>query len=338
MEATQAQAPEQSQAPQPVHPINQEQSIVERLTKYVKDNRDNDPNAGTDLEEKPEETQETAKAEAKSEEAKETSEKIEFDEESPIFELEYKTDKGSEQKKLSLKELREGYLAKQDYHRNIQKVKQQESQVQQKVEEARAQVLQQASQQLEVYRQAVIKLAAPELQNVDLNKLSLEDPAEAQRVFFKQMQLNQTLASIQQEQAKIQAANQAQHQQAMQKAIAEAKQTLEADIPGWNGDVYNKVLENVVQDYGFRNEDVAPVVDARLIKVFHDAYQYRQLQKAKPEVNKKVVAVPKVVKPGNGETPTSDATQQLERTFKKSGDWRDAARLYLARQKQQKGK
>lgn len=338
---TQATGSAQAQTPAPVqqHPIIEEKSIVDRLTKYVRDNPDNDPNKGTDLEEPQQEALAEGKPEEKVEaKPEENQEKVEFDEESPIFDLEYSTEKGKEQKKLSLKDLREGYLAKQDYHRNIQKVKQQEAQLNQQVEQARSQVLQQAAQQLEIYRQAVVKLAAPEILNVDLNKLAEQDPTEAQRIFFKQIELNKTLASIQQEQAKIQQANQYQQKQAMEKAIVSAKETLEADIPGWNEQVYTKVLENVAQDYGFKGEEVAPVVDARLIKVFHDAYQYRQLQKAKPEISKKVVAVPKVVKPGSGEAtnPASEATQQLERTFKKSGDWRDAAKLYLARQKQKK--
>jgi len=327
METTQAQAPEQSQAPQPVHPILQEQSIVDRLTKYVKDNPDNDP-------EHPEDSStprpaEEAPQEAAAPETEETA--LELDEETPFFDLDY----NGEKKKLSAKEIREGWLAKQDYHRNIQKVKQQEAELQQKAHQAALAAQQEYLQRLEVHKQAVARLAGVKSMQ-EIEALSREDPAAAQQEFLKLLNVNQTLQAIEAE--KHQAVQQ--HQQALRaahaQAVEKARQTLEAEVPNWSPDLYNKVLGSVAKDYGFKNEEVEPVVDPRLIKVFHDAYQYRQLQKAKPEISKKVVAVPKVVKPGSAEkpNPASEAAQQLERRFKKSGDWRDAAQLYLARQKQ----
>ena len=178
MEQTQAQAPAPAQVQQPVHPIHEETAQLESLTKWVSENPDNDPHAGTDMEEPPTEqpapeepeNQETQEVEAAPEDA------IEIPEEDPLFEIEYKTDSGKEKKKLSLKDLREGYLAKQDYHRNIQKVKQQESQLQEQMRQAELKAAQAYSQQLETHKQALMKLAAPELQGVDLNKFAMEDP------------------------------------------------------------------------------------------------------------------------------------------------------------------
>jgi hypothetical protein len=331
MEATQAAAPGQPQAQTPVHPIHEEQAIVESLTNWVGQNPDNDPHTGTDLESPPsgQDTPQGAAAD---------DQEVEINEDTPIFDIEYKTEAGKEVKKLSLKELREGYLAKSDYHRNIQKVKAQESQVEQMVQQKAMEAAQAYAQQLELQKQLVLKTVAPELAGIDLNKLAAEDPAEAQRIFFKQIQLNQTLQNIQAEQQKVYQEFQAKQKEALQKKIQESRSTLESEVRGWNEETYQTVLKSMVNEYGLDQNAVANVVDAGLIKVFHDAHQYRQLQKAKPEVEKKVVAVPKVVKPGSADkpNPASEVVQTLETKLRKTGDWRDAAALYLARQKQQK--
>lgn len=325
---TQANATGQPQSQQPVHPIHQEQADINSLTEWIQGNRDNDPHAGTDLELPPDEEQEeTAPVEA------EAQPEIEIDEETPLIDIEYKTETGKEIKKLSLKELREGYLAKQDYHRNIQKVKAQEAQIQKQVDEARLAAANDYIQRLEVQKQAVIKTIAPELQNVDLNKLAQEDPAEAQRLFFRQIQVNQALQGIEQEQRqaaeKLKEAQQSQFQQAARTAW----ETLSANIPDWNEAKYNDLLKFSREKYGF---DATRVVDANLLTVLHDAQQFRSLKEAKPEVNKRVVAVPKVLKPGSGEkTQQNDAVSEAEKRLAKSGKDQDFMDWYLASRKQQ---
>ena len=337
---TQAQAPATAQAQTPVHPIHQEAQDLASLTKWVSENPDNDPhhpeNTSAPRKEDGTPVEETVAEEQPAEQAQE--ETIEFDEETPFFELEYKTESGVEKKKLSAKELREGWLAKQDYHRNIQKVKAEQAEIQTKVQQAQIQAQQEYLTRLEQHKQLVLKTVAPELQNVDLNKLSMEDPAEAQRIFFKQMQLNQTLQAIESEQRQAAAQHQQALQAAQQQAITKARETLEAEIPGWNADLYNNVLGTVAKEYGFKNEEVAPVVDARLIKVFHDAAKYRQLQQAKPEVSKRVVAIPKVVKPGSAEkpNPAKEATEKSYDRLRKTGKGEDFVNWYL--NKNNKGK
>jgi hypothetical protein len=330
---TQAVAPGQPQAQEPVHPIHQEAQDLATFTKIVSETPDNDPDH-------PENTS-APQAEAPAEEPKQEAqepEQFELPEDEPLFEIEYKTDNGKEQKKLSLKELREGYLAKQDYHRNIQKVKAEQAEIQTKVQQAQLAAQQEYLTRLEQHKQLVLKTVAPELQNVDLNKLAMEDPAEAQRIFFKQMQLNQTLQAIDAEQRAAASQHQQALQAAQQQAITKARETLEAEIPGWNADLYNNVLGTVAKEYGFKNEEVAPVVDARLIKVFHDAAKYRQLQQAKPEVSKRVVAIPKVVKPGSAEkpNPAKEATEKSFDRLKKTGKGEDFMHWYL--NKNNKGK
>lgn len=331
MEA-QAQAPAPAQAQQPVHPIHQEQQTLNALTQWVQENPDNDPHAGTDMEapkqppeQQPSETQETQEAEP---------EGIQLPEDEPLFEIEYKTETGREAKKLSLKELREGYLAKQDYHRNIQKVKAQEAELAAKARDAEVKAAQQYAQQLEVQKQMLIRAVAPELQNVDLNKLAMEDPAEAQRLFFRQIQLNQAMQAITQEQQVAQQKVQEQMQTALRERMQKAQETLASEIPGWGDEVQRSLAKTAIEDYGFRADELAQIADARVIKLIHDAHQYRQLQKAKPGIDKKVVTLPKVIKPGSADKQ-SPAKEQADKAFeraRKTGKVEDAAAAYLSRQ------
>ena len=334
---TQATAPETSQAPAPVHAIDQEQGILNRLSSFVGNSQENDPDVGTDLEgtqveQKPETSQEQAV-----EKKAETPEAPEFNEEDPLFEIEYNGDKGKETKKLSFKELREGYLAKSDYHRNIQKVKAEQAQVSEQIRRAEIKASTEYVQRLDQYKQAVQKLAGvKDLQEIE--QLSRTDPAAAQQEFLRMISVNQTIQTIEAEQRQAQDKLQSEQRAALTKVIENSRQTLESDIPGWNDGTYKTVLTNMVSEYGFQGPEVANVVDARLIKVFHDAYQYRQLQKAKPGVEKKVVNLPKVLKPGSAEKPNSVAEAEAEAMsrLKKTGDWRDAARAYVARNSRKK--
>jgi hypothetical protein len=326
MEQTQANAPAPAQAQTPVHPIHEETATLNALTQWVSETPDNDPHAGTDLE--------APKPEAKPEAAPQAEEKpqeetIEFDEETPFFDLEY----NGKKEKLSAKQIREGYLAKQDYHRNIQKVKAEESQLQERVRAETLKAQQEYVQRLEIHKQAVSKLAGVKSMQ-DIEQLAKEDPAAAQQEFLRLISVNQTMQQIEAEQRQAAQNLQVQQQAAMQAAIQKSRETLEGDIKGFT-EVYPKVLETVSKEYGFEPKDVAQVYDARLIKVFHDAYQYRQLQQAKPEVSKRVVSVPKVVKPGSGEkpNPAKERAEEAEQRLKKTGRLDDAVSVYLARQK-----
>jgi hypothetical protein len=329
MEQTQANAPAPAQAQTPVHPIHEETATLNALTQWVSETPDNDPHAGTDLEAPKAPPAEEAKAAEKpAEEAKE-EETIEFDEETPFFELEY----NGKKEKLSAKQIREGYLAKQDYHRNIQKVKAEESQLQERVRAETLKAQQEYVQRLEIHKQAVSKLAGVKSMQ-DIEQLAKEDPAAAQQEFLRLISVNQTMQQIEAEQRQAAQNLQVQQQAALQAAIQKSRETLEGDIKGF-AEVYPKVLETVSKEYGFEPKDVAQVYDSRLIKVFHDAYQYRQLQQAKPEVSKRVVSVPKVVKPGSGEkpNPAKERAEEAEQRLKKTGRLDDAVSVYLARQK-----
>jgi hypothetical protein len=319
---TQATTPAAAQVSEPVSRTEQESSLHERMLSLVSGTPDNDPHAGTDLEEAPQEQTEAPKTE--------DVEPFEIDEETPLFDIKYKSDSGEKEEKLSLKQLREGYLAKQDYHRNIQKVKAEQAQIEQKVQTAQLQAVKQYSTQLETYKRAVLKAVAPEILNVDLNKLAQDDPAQAQAIFFKQLQVNQLLQGITAEQQKATQVAEGQEKQRKAEAITKARSFVQENIKGWTDELYQSLLKSGVEDYQMSVQDIDEVVvnkDPKWMQVLHDAYQYRSLQKAKPEIDKKLVAVPKVLKPGSADkpNPNSNAESEAQKRLRKSGNWRDAA-------------
>lgn len=335
---TQANGPVNTQAQEPVHPIHEETATLERLTQWVSENPDNDPHAGTDMEAPKKEPQakQPASEEPENQETQEAEaapEGIEIPEEDPLFDIEYKTETGKEKKRLSLKDLREGYLAKQDYHRNIQKVKQQEAQLQEHMRQAELKAAQEVAQKLETQKQLLQRFANVRPMQ-EIEQLSREDPAAAQQEFLRLVNFNQAMQQLDQEQQAARQKMEGEQRRLRAEAIEKARVTLQNDIEGWSGEHYNTLLKTGVEDYGFEPEVVSNVVDPRFFKVLNDAYKYRQLQKAKPEANKRVVTVPKVLKPGSVEKPSkSDAANEAAKRLKKSGRGEDFVNWYLQKNK-----
>jgi len=180
-------------------------------------------------------------------------------------------------------------------------------------------------QNLEIHKRALEKLAG--FEEVDLNKLSQEDPVKAQQEFFKRVAFNQQLQTIQAEQQKIAQQRQSEMQASIRKQAEASVEALQSKIPGWGNDLYGKVLKTAVKDYGFQQQEVNAITDHRAIEVLHDAMKWRELKAAKPQtVDKKVAAVPKVQKPGTAEKADPKAKRMVdsEARLKKSGSRDDA--------------
>lgn len=194
--------------------------------------------------------------------------------------------------------------------------------------------------QLEVYKQAALKMADPEVLSADLGKLAVEDPARAFQISLRRQELAQTLQAITNEQHKIAAQRQEEARANLQKQARQAVEVLQQEIPGYNNTVYGEILKYGV-DQGFKPEEVSAITDATAIKVLWKAKQYDAL-KAKPVSGNRVTTVPKVAKPGTAEKPDANAEKLSEgmAKLKKSGRTEDAvalAKLMLAREaKQQK--
>jgi hypothetical protein len=195
-------------------------------------------------------------------------------------------------------------------------------------------VVKQYQEQLQYFEKAVWQALAPEMQNTDWNTLAAENPAEWARKMQVVTNVNATLEAIRGENQRLTQAQQQQVGEAQKQQITKARETLQNDIPGWNDEVYRSVLKTGL-DYGYSPDEVNAVTDPRAIKVLNDAMKYRALQAAKPVVEKKIVNVPKVLKPGSAEKPDPNretwkkGMAQLKKGGGKTSDAVELAKLLL---------
>lgn len=222
-------------------------------------------------------------------------------------------------------------MLEKSYRQKTAQLAREREAIQAKVKEAVEAKHKEYEEKLELAEQAIWHTLAPEIKNIDWNKLAAENPAEWAQKYQYVQNVNARLAQIQQERQKLGQAREEELKSNLKRQAEEAVETLRTEIPGWNNDLYGKILKSGTE-YGFKQEEVNAITDPRAIKVLHDAMKYRALQSAKPAVEKRAAAVvPKVVKPGTAEKPDASADQwkQGMANLRKSGRTNDALPLAM---------
>lgn len=221
-----------------------------------------------------------------------------------------------------------------DYTQKTQKVAEERKQLEEyaqtiKVQEQRLQEDVQIQQALikDIAHLTAIDDQLAQFQQINWNELSDNDPVEAQKLFFRYSQLQtqrgQAANDLATKHQQIQQ-SQAQH---IQKLVQEGKEALKRDIPGWNDDMAREIVASG-KGYGFTDQELSAVVDPRLVKLLHDANQWKKLQ-ANPTAKQKVSQAKPIVKPGAKDTRQQANSQdrQLREQLRKTGDANAAAKL-----------
>ena len=273
-------------------------------------------------------TEEPAETEeAPAEEATQPEEEVEIDPDEKWIDVEEVVEGGGKEvKKYSLNELKAQRMMQADYQRKTAELARQREEVQQSLRQGIEKEREQYKQALDVQQKLVWSLAAQDLQNADMDKLATEDPAEYIRVQNRLNKFNQVIQGIQAEQQKL-AQQELEHLQ--KDVLPKAAEQIQRDIPNWGPEVKQTLIKTGM-DYGFSQEELHAVVDPRVIKVLHDAYQYQQYKAQKPIADKKVVAKPKVLKPGTKQVVKDDGGDAMKR-LKQTGRYQDAAEAILKR-------
>lgn len=223
----------------------------------------------------------------------------ETDEETaPVEKITFKVkgeDGTEETVEVTPEELSSSYMRQQDYTRKTQALSKRENDavqfLTQKHEEIRNHYLTQA----EVTRSAIVNLAGFKSE-AEMAQLANTDPAmwvaENQRQIQISNYLNQLDRSIQGERS-----------QASQQA-AQAEQARKAELfnntwnvlqqEGIDKPKLEKIYGDMTTNYGFSKEELATVLDHRMVKVMRDAVAFRELKAKKAEVTKKVQSAPRV--------------------------------------------
>ena len=269
--------------------------------------------------------EETVQEEQPAQEEVSTEEPQETPKETRRFKLKYKGEEIEKAEDEVITLAQQGF----DYTQKSQAVAKERAEIQEKIKSSVEPTVKEYKTKLQVFEKALWQALAPEVNSTDWNALARDDPAQWAQRMQQVTNVNNVLRAVQQELSQMTQKQQQELQQASTSKVREAREALERDLPGWNDDLYQKILRSGVDDYGFQAEEVGAWVDPRAIKVLHDAMKYRTLQKTKPQVDKRVESVPKVIKPGTSEraNPQAERYQKAMADLKKTGRTDEAMRV-----------
>jgi hypothetical protein len=292
--------------------------------------------APTEVSEEPTETVETEEEgllteetespnETESYEAEVTSESSDIQENSE--EPMYTVTIGGTDLSVNLEELIQGYQRNADYTRKTQELAQERNQSSEFVERSKKDVEAKLTKLNELNNAAQAQLQQ-EYAEVDFEKLYEEDPVEAARLEHKMRKKHEQLAQVSQQTQELQA-------QEFNKYLGEQQKLLSQKVPELMDEQKGPRFKQQMRDYlgniGFNDNEINSVYDHRYVMPVKDAMNYRNLQKAKPGIKKKVANAPKVVKGGvaksKGQVNAEARRQQLSK-LRKTGQVRDAAKFF----------
>jgi hypothetical protein len=123
---------------------------------------------------------------------------------------------------------------------------------------------------------------------------------------------------------------------AKQAYLQEQMQILAREIPEFADTAKaSKLKEQLVKvgsnTYGYTNEEIGQITDARAIKVLNDAMKYQDIISGKSKAKVKTASAKSVIKPGAKRmaTPNAKIRQRQQAKLKGSGDMKDALDLIL---------
>ncbi len=224
-------------------------------------------------------------------------------------------------------ELIQGYQRNADYTRKTQELAAEKQQTSDFVERSKKDVETKLAK-LDQLNQAAQAQLQQEYAQVDFEKLYDEDPVEAARLEHKMRKKNEQLQQVQQQTQQLQ-------MEEFNKYLEEQQKQMTVKIPEMThpekGPQFRKQMRDYLSSVGFNNQEIDSVYDHRYVLLVRDAMAYRNLQQAKPQIKKKAVNAPKVVKSGvsksKGQQAAEAKRQQLSR-LKKTGKVADAARIF----------
>lgn len=218
------------------------------------------------------------------------------------------------------KVLKDALLRQKDYTQKTQEIAERRRQVEereaylQQVEQLRSAQFEKAVEIHALERQLKQYEELPWMQLVD------QDPTQAQKLSLQFDALRRQHASATQALQQVLSEEQAKSAQARQQMLAKGHENLAREIKGWGPELAKQVMQ-AGSAYGFSDRELASVVDPRMVKVLHDAKQWRDLQAAKPAVQKKVAeSKPIQVKARTAQTNQEAAkVQDLRQQLRKTG-------------------
>jgi hypothetical protein len=297
----------------------------------IKQNSPEPQNEESSTEEQPleQENQETESQDEVTEDVSQSEEQIETQEkQDSTEEPTYSVKVAGQEFNVTLDELRNGYSRDADYRRKTEDLAYDKKQFQTESEKQRQDYSTKLSELNQMMSVAQQQLNA-EINSADLEKLYEEDPTEAARIEHrlkkKQEKLNQAMQKTQSEQKKqFDGFLQDQQRKLVQKMPEFSNPEKASQL--------KSSMKNTLNSYGFNDQEIAQVYDHRIVMLVNDAMKYRNLQKAKPNIAKKISKPGKVFSSGVKQTKADinlKARKDKLSRLRKSGSTKDAASIFL---------
>ena len=242
----------------------------------------------------------------------------------------YKVKASGEEVEVELDELIKGYQQGTDYTKKSQALAEQRKAV-----EAERGHLEQVKQERQAYAQklqALDSFLTQQNRGVDLDVLKETDPIGYAVAVAEQSQREKQLAVVRNEQQRIAQQQQAEQQSSLQSHLRQESEKLVSLIPELatpQGDAVRKQIRDYAKSVGWSDQELGSVYDSRAVHTLYMAMKYQQLQKSKPELNKKLVAAPKMMRSGTS-VPQARSSQdkQVMQRLRETGKVTDAARAF----------
>ena len=242
----------------------------------------------------------------------------------------YKVKASGEEVEVELDELIKGYQQGTDYTKKSQALAEQRKAIE--AERGHLEYVKQERQAYAQKLQALDSFLTQQHQGVDLEVLKETDPIGYAVAVAEQSQREKQLAVVRNEQQRIAQQQQAEQQSQLQAHLRTESEKLVTLIPELatpQGDAVRKQIRDYAKSVGWTDQELSSVYDSRAVQTLYKAMKYEQLQKSKPELNKKLQSAPKMMRSGTSvpQAKSSQDKQAMQR-LRETGKVSDAARAF----------
>ena len=282
-------------------------------------------------EDQPQEQEISEETESEEEEVSEqdvSQDEEQIDTQEKLEDSTYKVKVAGQELDVTLDELRNGYSRDADYRRKTEELSNERKNFHSQSEKQRQDYSQKLNEMNQLLSNAQQELNT-EINSADLEALYEEDPTEAARIEHrlrkKQEKLNMAMQKTQSEQ-----------KQQFDGYLQTEKTKLVNNIPDFADPGKASTLKNNMRShlakYGFNDSEIAQVYDHRILMLVNDAMKFGNLQKAKPNIAKKISKPSRVFSSGIKKDKSdyqSKASKEKFGRLRKTGSLKDAQNVFL---------
>lgn len=222
--------------------------------------------------------------------------------------------------------LKSALMMQADYTRKTQELSEQRRML----DSERVQSRQADEQRVQAMAQVVaVDQQLQQFSQVDWQRLSNDDPVQAQQLFMKFQQLKDQRQQIAGQVQQMEQQRALETQQETAKRLEEGNAVLKRDIPNWGPDVARQVTEYAAKEYGFHPQELQQVTDPRVVKLLHAAMVGSQLVKKQQEPPKSSTPPAKPVTKVGG----NNAPARRDMNTMSTDDWMKARNEQLRKSK-----